>query len=103
MTDQEIAETLRRMSDRVANLIFHADVDWIDIEIAINEMRDFCREHLPERLELFEMIYPPRFERLWEQFGPPARPRYVVVSIDLPWSLTSGAVVEKKSQLEAAT
>jgi len=70
---EDVAERLARMSDRVANMILHDDVEWIDILIQIEQMRDFCREHAPDRLELFEMIYPPRFERLWHDFGPPTR------------------------------
>ncbi|GAF73622.1 unnamed protein product, partial [marine sediment metagenome] len=27
-----------------------------------------CRELFPSRMDLFEMIYESRFDRLWEQF-----------------------------------
>lgn len=73
MRSDDVAETLARMSDRIANTIFHDDVEWIDVVIQMEHMRDYCRQHAPECLELFEMIYPPRFERLWQDFGPPTR------------------------------
>lgn len=73
MSSDNVAETLARMSDRIANMIFHDDVEWIDVVIQIEHMRDYCRQHAPERLDLFDMIYPPRFERLWQDFGPPTR------------------------------
>jgi len=73
MTD-EISEALGRMSDRIVNLTLHDEIQWIDVVLQTQEMREFCRQHAPDRLELFEMIYPPRFERIWRTFGPPTRP-----------------------------
>lgn len=73
MTDREFLAGLQRYHTRICNMIFHMDIEWIDIEIQINEMREFCREHCPDRLELFEMIYPNRFRRLFESWGPESR------------------------------
>ena len=70
--EDEVSEALARMSDRIVNLILHDQIEWIDVVIQTEEMREFCREHAPDKLELFEMIYPPRFERIWKQFGRPA-------------------------------
>jgi hypothetical protein len=66
MTDNEFCDALKRYNERICNTIFHMDVDWIDVEIQINEMRDFCHEHAPQKLDLLEMIYSSRFQRLWE-------------------------------------
>jgi hypothetical protein len=73
MTENDFLSGLQRHHARICNMIFHMDVEWIDIEIQINEMREFCREHCPERLELFDMIYPNRFRRLFETWGPDSR------------------------------
>ncbi len=73
MDEDVVAEKLSRMSDRIVNLILHDEIEWIDVLIETEAMREYCRQHAPEYLELFEMIYPPRFERLWTQFGPPTR------------------------------
>lgn len=67
--DQEFCDALKRYSDRICNLIFHADIEWIDVEIQIDQMREFCRCHAPEKMNLFEMVYVSRFRRLWETWG----------------------------------
>ena len=63
-----LAEQLMRESDRICALILFSDLEWIDIDIQINELREWCRDRLPERMELFEAIYTGRFERLWTQW-----------------------------------
>ena len=65
MNDREFTEALRRFNDRIVNMILHMDLDWIDIEIQISEMRAFCLTHMPEKAELFEMVYVSRFQRIW--------------------------------------
>ena len=69
MTDRDFCNELKRYSDRICNTIFHMDMEWIDIEIQINEMRDFCAVHAPEKLNLFEMVYASRFRRLYDTWG----------------------------------
>lgn len=54
-------------------MILHMDLDWVDIEIQISQMRDFCITRLPERADLFEMVYVSRFRRLWDSWGPEGR------------------------------
>lgn len=62
------ADEMRLEADRISNLIFHSDVDWIDVEIRISQMRERCRELAPLKLELFEQVYASRFRRLWDQW-----------------------------------
>jgi hypothetical protein len=64
----EPARVLQRRADRIAFLIVASDYPDIDIEIEIRNLRRWCAEHLPDRLELFEMVYASRFSRLWQQF-----------------------------------
>ena len=63
-----LAERLGRESDRICALILYSDLEWIDIAIQINELREWCRSQAPEKIELFEAIYAARFERLWNQW-----------------------------------
>lgn len=70
MSDAEFCDALKRYNDRISNMILHMDLEWIDIELQISEMRDFCGLHAPEKLDLFEMVYASRFRRLWEHWGP---------------------------------
>ena len=61
-------ERLRRESDRICSLILHSDLEWIDVAIQIEQMREICRRENPEREELFDRLYVRRFQRLWEQW-----------------------------------
>ena len=64
----EPAEVLRRRADRIASLIVASDYPDVDIDIEIRKLRRWCAEQLPDRLDLFEMVYVSRFRRLREQF-----------------------------------
>ena len=59
---------LQRRADRICSLILTSDYPDIDVDIEIGNLRRWCAEHLPDRAELFEMIYAARFRRLREQF-----------------------------------
>ena len=61
-------ERLKRGADRIAFLIVATDYPLVDIEIEIEKLREECARLFPDRMELFEMIYVSRFERLKEQF-----------------------------------
>lgn len=63
-----LADQLQRAADRISNLIMHSELEWIDIAIEINELREVCRERAPEKVELFDAVYGGRFSRLWEQW-----------------------------------
>lgn len=60
---------LQRRADRIVSLILYSDYPEVDIDIEILQLRRWCAERLPERLELFEMVYVSRFRRLREQWG----------------------------------
>jgi hypothetical protein len=64
----KLADELRRRADRIASLIVASDYPDVDIDIEILKLRRWCVENLPDRTELFEMIYISRFQRLREQF-----------------------------------
>ncbi|MCX7049238.1 MAG: hypothetical protein NTX50_27600 [Candidatus Sumerlaeota bacterium] len=70
--DQEenlpLAERLKRGSDRIVNLILHSDLEWIDIQLDINRLRELCANEAPAKLELFDALYTERFYRIWEQW-----------------------------------
>jgi hypothetical protein len=60
-------DDLARRADRVTSLLLYSDLPEIDIDIAINELREFCRRHFPDRMELFGMVYESRWRRFREQ------------------------------------
>jgi hypothetical protein len=65
-----VADELKRRANRISVLIVSSDYPDIDVEIEIQSLRRWCREHLPDRVELFDMVYVARFRRLMEQFRP---------------------------------
>ena len=63
-----LATTLQRRADRLCSLIVASDYPDVDIDVEIAALRRWCRETMPDRLELFELVYAGRFRRLREQF-----------------------------------
>lgn len=59
---------LARGADRVCALILDGDLPAVDIDIAIENLRDEAEQLFPGCDELFERIYGSRFERLRAQF-----------------------------------
>jgi len=64
-----LMEELRRRADRICQLILRSDFPLVDVGIERARLRDWCEKMIPDRLDLYEMIYESRFERLIEQFG----------------------------------
>lgn len=62
---------LSRMADRVCVLILNSDYPDVDVEIEREKVRQRCEQLFPDRMDLFELIYESRFERLWQQFREP--------------------------------
>jgi len=61
------ADTLRRRADAITWTILYSDLSEVDVEIAIDALREHVRATLPDRLDLFEMVYVARWRRLREQ------------------------------------
>jgi hypothetical protein len=71
MTDgpgEEPATVLRRQADRVASMIVTSSYSDLECALAERELRMECLRLMPERMELFDLIYASRFRRLREQF-----------------------------------
>ncbi len=65
---EDLYRELQRRADRIGSLIVATDYPAIDVVIEIGKLREFAREHFPDRMGLFGMVYEARFRRLWEQF-----------------------------------
>ena len=68
MTDRFTATELQRAADRICALILTDDYPRIDIEIERANLKRRVRERMPDKLELYEMVYERRFCRLWNQW-----------------------------------
>ena len=65
--DRKVQE-IQTMADRIASLIVGSDYPIIDIEIEKGKLRDRISELFPDKMDLYDLIYEPRFRRLEEQF-----------------------------------
>jgi hypothetical protein len=68
MRPPDFGTELARASDRLVSRILHEDLEWIDIQIEIETLRDRVREQCPDKLDLFEQLYEARFRRIWDQW-----------------------------------
>jgi hypothetical protein len=66
--DEDPAVLLQRHADRVASMIVTSSYSDLDCALAEREVRMECLSLLPDRMELFDLIYTARFRRLREQF-----------------------------------
>ena len=68
LSGREKMAELQRAADRICSLILYTDYPEVDVLIERAKLRERCEELFPDRVELFDMIYESRFDRLWEQF-----------------------------------
>ena len=59
---------IQNMADRISSLIVDSDYPMIDIEIEKQKLRERISELFPYKIDLYDLIYEPRFRRLSEQF-----------------------------------
>lgn len=64
----DTAERIARAADRVVALILNPAVEEYEIELEIALAREIANQLMPERIELFDLIYGARFLRLRRQF-----------------------------------
>ena len=64
-----LMEELKRKAERLCVLILRSDYPEVDIAIERALLREWCEQVFPDRMDLYELIYEARFDRLIEQFG----------------------------------
>lgn len=67
LEDRKVRE-IRTMADRIASLIVGSDCPMIDIEIEKQKLRERIAELFPDKIDLYDLLYAPRFRRLEDQF-----------------------------------
>lgn len=65
---EDPALALQRQADRVASMIVTSTYSDLECALAERELRMECLSLLPDRMELYDMVYTARFRRLREQF-----------------------------------
>lgn len=68
--DKEYAEVLKRKAELICTLIFCECVPVSTIDGERKLVRQWCQKFLPDSMELYDMIYESRFDRLLAQFRP---------------------------------
>jgi hypothetical protein len=63
--DQKV---LSEGADRVCRMILSTEWPDVDVSIARSHLRELAEALFPDRMDLYDMIYESRFDRLWEQF-----------------------------------
>lgn len=66
--EEEKLAKIKAAQDKIAFLIMNTDYQEVDIEIEKAKFKDLIQELFPDKAHLYELIYVPRFRRLWEQF-----------------------------------
>lgn len=61
------ARELQRRGDALTWTILYSDLPSIDVDLAIESLREWVRARLPDRLALFDMVWVARWERLRAQ------------------------------------
>jgi hypothetical protein len=59
---------LGKEADRVCRMILSSEFPDVDVAIERNRVRELAESLFPDRMDLYEMIYESRFDRLWQQF-----------------------------------
>mgnify|MGYP001255335803 CR=1 FL=1 len=58
----------RLLKDRIVFLIMDTGCEAVDIEIEKAKFRELIQSLFPDKTDLYDLIFEPRFKRLWEQF-----------------------------------
>ena len=62
------AVVLQRKADRVASMIVTSSFTDLECALAERELRMECLRLCPNRMELYDLVYTSRFQRLRDQF-----------------------------------
>ena len=66
--EEEKLSQIKRAQDKIAFFIINTDYPEVDIEIEKKKFKNLIKRLFPKKAHLYELIYEPRFNRLWEQF-----------------------------------
>jgi hypothetical protein len=67
---EEEYRRLQRRTDRLCSLIISSGASQREIQSERQDLRAQALRLFPDRMDLYDMIYESRFDRLWQQFRP---------------------------------
>lgn len=65
--DSKVRE-IKALAERIAVMIINSDCPMTDVRIEEQKLRERISELFPDKTDLFDLIYEPRFRTLKEQF-----------------------------------
>jgi len=66
--EEEKAVQIRKMADKIVSLIINKTATHSEVEEEKSKLKELINNISPEDKHLYDLIYEPRFERLWNQF-----------------------------------
>jgi len=60
-------DRIRHRADAITARLLYSDEPDLDLELAMNELREYVRKIYPDRAWLFDAIYAARWQRLRDQ------------------------------------
>ncbi|MCK4463636.1 MAG: hypothetical protein KAU58_04930 [Candidatus Omnitrophica bacterium] len=66
--EEEKLSEIKKAQDKIAFFIINTDYEKVDIEIEKEKFKNLIKRLFPGKIHLYELIYEPRFNRLWDQF-----------------------------------
>src|SRR5262245_43011453 len=59
---------LGERADQLCRMILSSEHSDVDVALERGRVRELAEALFPDRMDLYEMVYESRFDRLWEQF-----------------------------------
>lgn len=69
--ERKKANVIQQEAQTVCRMILDDSFPDVDIEIAMNNLKEKVRKLFPDKMQTYRMIYEARFQRLWAQFRNP--------------------------------
>lgn len=66
--EEEKITQIKKEADRIISLIINSKCDYFEIQSEKKKLKELLNSVSPEEASFYELIYEPRFERLWEKF-----------------------------------
>ena len=63
------AKAIQLEADKICDMILSGEYQEVDIQIAMNKLKEKVEKSFPDKKQLYEMIYESRFKRFRDQFG----------------------------------
>ncbi|MCK4993414.1 MAG: hypothetical protein KAS13_00020 [Candidatus Omnitrophica bacterium] len=67
LEEEEKTAQIRKMADSIVAMILNTECGFDEVELEKNKLKLMILEITPDKVHLYELIYEPRFRRLWKK------------------------------------